>query len=64
MSKVAIIGSGVSGLTLGIGLIEQGHDVSIFTGLSGKDWMTKVPPTGAACRFAGSLDLERELGIK
>ena len=63
MSKVAIIGSGVSGLTLGIGLIEQGHDVSIFTGLSGKDWMTKVPPTGTACRFAGSLDLENELGI-
>ena len=63
MSKVAIIGSGVSGLVLGIGLIEQGHDVCIFTGLSGKDWMTKVPPTGTACRFAGSLDLERELGI-
>ncbi|MEX0287230.1 MAG: styrene monooxygenase/indole monooxygenase family protein [Paracoccaceae bacterium] len=63
MSKVAIIGSGISGLTLGIGLVEQGHNVTIFTGLSGEDWLTKVPPTGTACRFASSLDLEEELGI-
>lgn len=63
MSKIAIIGSGISGLTLGIGLLEQGHEVTIFTALSGDDWMTKVPPTGTACRFASSIDLEEELGI-
>lgn len=63
MSKVAIIGSGISGLTLAIGLVEQGHDVSIFSGLSGEDWMTKMPPTGTAYRFASSIDLEDELGI-
>lgn len=63
MSNVAIIGSGISGLTLGIGLIEQGHNVTIFTGLSGEDWINKMPPTGTACRFASSLDLEDELGI-
>jgi len=63
MSRIAIIGSGISGLTAGIGLLDQGHDVTIHSALSAEDWMTKVPPTGTACRFASSLDLERELGI-
>ena len=54
MSKIAIIGSGVSGLITGIGLLKQGHDVSIYSALSAEDWLTKVPPTGTACRFHDS----------
>lgn len=63
MSKIAIIGSGTTGLLTGIGLLKQGHNVTIHSALSAKDWLTKVPPTGTACRFASSLDLERELGV-
>ena len=63
MSKIAIIGSGISGLLAGLGLLKQGHDVTIHSALSADDWLTKVPPTGTACRFASSLDLERELGV-
>lgn len=63
MSKIAIIGSGITGLVAGIGLREQGHEVTIYSALGADDWLTKVPPTGTACRFASSLDLERELGI-
>jgi len=63
MSKIAIIGSGISGLVTGIGLLEQGHHVTIYSNLSADDWLTKVPPTGTACRFASSLDLEEELGL-
>ena len=63
MSKIAIVGSGMSGLVAGIGLLKLGHDVTIYSALSADDWLTKVPPTGTACRFASSLDLERELGI-
>mgnify|MGYP002621199228 CR=1 FL=1 len=63
MSKIAIIGSGITGLIAGIGLRQQGHDVTIYSALSAEDWLTKVPPTGTACRFATSLDLERELGV-
>lgn len=63
MSKIAIIGSGISGLVAGIGLLEQGHQATIYSNLSAEDWLTKVPPTGTACRFASSIDLEEELGI-
>lgn len=63
MSKIAIIGSGVSGLLAGLGLQKQGHDVTIHSALGADDWLTKVPPTGTACRFSSSLDLERELGV-
>ncbi|MBO6719780.1 MAG: hypothetical protein JJ913_17640 [Rhizobiaceae bacterium] len=63
MSKIAIIGSGMSGLLAGLGLLKQGHEVTIYSALSADDWLTKVPPTGTACRFATSLDLERELGV-
>lgn len=63
MSKIAIVGSGVSGLLAGLGLLKQGHDVTIHSALSADDWLTKVPPTGTACRFGTSLDLERELGV-
>lgn len=63
MSKIAIIGSGVSGLLAGLGLLKQGHDVTIYSALSADDWLTKVPPTGTACRFGTSLDLERSLGV-
>jgi hypothetical protein len=63
MSKIAIVGSGISGLIAGLGLLKQGHDVTIYSALSAEDWLTKVPPTGTACRFASSLDLERDLGV-
>lgn len=63
MSKIAIIGSGTSGLLAGIGLLKQGHEVTVYSALSADDWLTKVPPTGTACRFAASLDVERELGV-
>ncbi|MCA0939869.1 hypothetical protein LCM08_08790 [Salipiger pacificus] len=63
MANIAIIGSGISGLVAGIGLLEQGHQVTIYSNLSAEDWLTKVPPTGTACRFASSLDLEEELGL-
>ena len=63
MSKIAIIGSGVSGLLAGLGLLKPGHEVTIYSALSAEDWLTKVPPTGTACRFGSSLDLERELGV-
>jgi len=63
MSKIAIVGSGISGLVTAIGLLEQGHEVTVYSNLSAEDWLTKVPPTGTACRFATSIDLEEELGI-
>lgn len=63
MRKIAIVGSGISGLVAGLALLNLGHKVTIFSNLSADDWLTKVPPTGTACRFASSLDLEEELGI-
>ena len=61
--KIAIIGSGVTGMTAAHGLLQQGHSVDLYSGRMASDWLNKFPPTGTAARFSSSLDLERELGI-
>ena len=57
MSKIAIIGSGVSGLLAGLGLLKQGHDVTIYSALSAEDWLTKGITHGngmQVCNVTGS----------
>ena len=63
MSKIAVVGSGVNGLLAAHGLLKQGHDVTLISERSAADWLDKVPPTGTACRFATSLDLEADAGL-
>jgi hypothetical protein len=63
MRNVGIIGSGISGLLAGLGLLKAGHKATIYSELSADDWLNKVPPTGTAARFATSLDVERALGV-
>lgn len=63
MRKIAVVGSGINGLVAAHGLLKQGHAVTLYSERSAEDWLDKVPPTGTACRFATSLDLEAELGL-
>lgn len=63
MAKIAVVGSGINGLVAAHGLLKQGHVVTLYSERSAEGWLGNVPPTGTACRFATSLDLESELGL-
>lgn len=63
MKKIAIIGSGQTGLLAAHGLLQQGHIVSLYSDRSAEDWLHRSRPTGTAARFGMALDYERELGL-
>jgi hypothetical protein len=63
MRKIAIIGSGQSGLLAAHGLLRAGYEVELFSDRSAESWLEHARPTGTAVRFARSLAYERELGL-
>lgn len=63
MAKVTIVGAGQSGLQLGIGLVQAGHDVRVVSNRTPEDFRDgKV--MSSQFMFASALDTERELGIE
>jgi hypothetical protein len=63
MAKVTIVGAGQSGLQLGIGLVQAGHDVRLVSNRTPEDFRHgKV--MSSQFMFASALDTERELGIE
>jgi len=63
MAKVTIVGAGQSGLQLGIGLVQAGHDVRVISNRTPEDFRDgKV--MSSQFMFASALDTERELGIE
>jgi 2-polyprenyl-6-methoxyphenol hydroxylase-like FAD-dependent oxidoreductase len=63
MRKIAIVGSGISGLAAAHGLRKSGFDVTLYSDRSASDWLDKSRPTGTAARFDLALTYERELGL-
>jgi Styrene monooxygenase A putative substrate binding domain len=62
MAKVTIVGAGQSGLQLGIGLVQAGHDVRVVSNRTPEDVRTgKV--MSSQFMFSNALDTERALGI-
>ena len=62
MANVTIVGAGQSGLQLGIGLLQDGHDVTVVSNRTGEDFRNgKV--MSSQFMFANALDAERALGI-
>ena len=62
MSSVTIVGAGQSGLHLGIGLVQDGHDVTVISNRTGDDFRNGGVMS-SQFMFASSLDTERALGI-
>jgi len=62
MRKITIIGAGQSGLQLGIGLLENGYDVTIVSNRTADD-IRNGKVMSSQCMFDTSLSHERALGL-
>ncbi|MGZ8783214.1 MAG: styrene monooxygenase/indole monooxygenase family protein, partial [Gaiellaceae bacterium] len=62
MTKVLIVGAGQSGLQLGVGLLQQGFDVSMISNRTPEE-IHDGRVMSSQCMFANSLDTERRLGL-
>jgi len=63
MRRIAIVGSGISGLAAAHGLLQAGYSVDLYSDRTAQQWLNESRPTGTAARFAIALSYERELGL-
>ncbi|MEA2238543.1 MAG: hypothetical protein QOC81_3267 [Thermoanaerobaculia bacterium] len=63
MRRIAIIGSGITGLAAAHGLLRAGLDVTVYSDRTAESWLKESRPTGTAARFELALSYERELGL-
>jgi flavin-dependent dehydrogenase len=59
--KVAIIGAGLAGTTAGLGFVNAGFDVTIYSDRDRTSLRNDVPPTGTAIYFGKSLEYDAEI---
>ena len=61
-NRVAIVGAGQSGLQVGIGLLQQGFEVTMVTNRTAEE-VEKGKVLSSQCMFHNALQNERDLGI-
>lgn len=62
MRKILIVGSGQSGLQLGLGLLQHGYNVTLMSART-SDEIRDGRVMSTQCMFHDALQLERDLGI-
>jgi hypothetical protein len=62
MSTILIVGAGQAGLQLGLGLLKQGHTVTVVSNRTPED-IRDGRVMSSQCMFGASLQHERDLGL-
>ena len=62
LARFLIVGAGQSGLQLGLGLLDDGHDVTVVSNRTPED-LRNGRLTSGQCMFGAALATERALGI-
>jgi hypothetical protein len=62
MSKFLIVGAGQAGLQLALGLLQDGHDVTVVSNRTPDD-IRSGRVMSSQCMFGAALEHERELGL-
>jgi flavin reductase (DIM6/NTAB) family NADH-FMN oxidoreductase RutF len=62
MKRIAIIGAGQSGLQLGLGLLQAGYQVTIYSDRSAEE-IQNGRVMSSQCMFDSALETERDLGL-
>jgi hypothetical protein len=63
MSRFAIIGAGHAGTLAAVGLMNRGHEVTIYSDRTAQSILDDGPPTGIAYLFNQSVEAERRMGV-
>ena len=63
MRRIAIVGSGITGLIAAHGLRREGFEVTLYSDRTPEQWLHESRPTGTAARFEMALSYERALGL-
>src|SRR2546423_7710665 len=63
MRKIAVVGSGITGLIAAHALLRAGFDITLYSDRTADAWLAESRPTGTAARFDLALSYERELGL-
>lgn len=63
MSRFAIIGAGHAGTLAAVGLMNGGHEVTLYSDKTPQSILDDGPPTGIAYLFNESVEAERRMGV-
>lgn len=63
MARIAVVGAGQAGTLAAVGLMNGGHEVTLYSDRNGDSILNETPPTGTAFMFGDSVAVERSLGV-
>lgn len=64
MRKLAVIGSGTSGMLFAHKMMQAGYDVTVFSDRTAEQWLNDSAPTGTAYLYDCNIQYERDLGLE